>query len=395
MLDGVTVIELAEWGMVPSCGAVLADWGAAVIKIEHPGRGDPMRGLITGMVRGVPFMIEQLNRGKRDIALDVGHPEGYEILCRLVEGADVFLTNFLEPARKRLRVDDETLAGINPRLVYALAHGQGQRGPDADKAGFDAISYWARGGIGYKLSPPGGAFVDEPPAFGDLSAGLSLAGGIAAALYRRSVSGQGGRVDVSLLNVAVWTMAPDILLSHVVNKNARSMSIAAAFRNPLVGVYRTSDDRLIKLNMIQSDRYWPGLCKAIERPELIADEAYADIDKRAANFSDLESLLQKVFAARSLADWAEPLDRHECVWDPVRSPVEIPDDPQVKANGYLIPHPTDPRTLLAANPVQYNHHGPDVQTGAPEFGQHTEEILQELGLDWDRITALKDAGVIN
>jgi crotonobetainyl-CoA:carnitine CoA-transferase CaiB-like acyl-CoA transferase len=394
MFEGVRVIELTEWGMVPSAGAICADWGADVIKIEHSRREDPLRALVTGRVRGVPWQWEHFNRGKRGIALDVASPRGYEILTKLVSTADVFLTSFMAPARERLKVDDATLEALNPRLVYAVGHGQGQRGPDKDKPGFDAISYWARGGIGYKLTDPDGAYVDEPAAFGDVMGGLSLAAGIAAALFRRSVSGRGGRVDISLLNVATWQLAPDILIANLVGHDLKRMSVAAAFRNPLVGCYRSSDGRIFRFNMILDERYWPNLCRAFEREDLIDHPDYSSTALRAQNFDALETLVRETFATRTAAEWEERLTANDCPSDPVRTPYEVVSDAQVMANGYLVADPKEPRTLLAMAPIQYRNQLPEVRAGAPDYGQHTDEILGELGYDAQSVAALREQGIV-
>ena len=215
LLENIKVIEVAEWGFVPSAAAVLCDWGAEVIKIEHPERGDPMRGLVSGgliaPVPGYNYMVEQMNRGKRDLGLDLNKPAGLEIFLRLIEDADVLVTSFLEPARQRLKITYEDLSALNPRLIYARGHGQGQRGPDSDKAGFDVVSYWSRSGVAHMLTPLDGQFVMQRAAFGDVMTGVTLAGGIAAALYRRSVTGKGGLIDVSLFGTALWNIAPDII----------------------------------------------------------------------------------------------------------------------------------------------------------------------------------------
>lgn len=399
-LQGVKVIELAEWAFVSSAAAVLADWGADVIKVEHPQRGDPLRGLMAGGLIAntgdFNYMVEQMNRGKRGLGLDLNNPAGREIFLKLIAEADVLVTSFLEPARKRLRVTYEDLAAVNPRLIYARGHGQGQRGPEADKPGFDAISYWARSGIAHMLTPLDGPFISQRAAFGDVMGGLALAGGIAAALYRRGVTGKGGLIDVSLLATGMWNLAPDILASYLLGKDPRE-AVGASARmppNPLVGLYRTSDHRFIMLNMLQADRYWPSFCRAIEREDLIEAPGYATFEERAKNREALTQLIRETFAARTLAEWAERLTRHDCVWAPVQTPLEAASDPQVVANRYLLPHPTNPRGRLVASPVQYNNGTVEVERGAPELGQHTEELLLEIGLTWDDIGRLKEEGVI-
>ena len=399
-LEHINVVELAEWGFVPSAGAVLSDWGADVVKIEHPQRGDPMRGLMAGgliaSTGDYNYMVEQMNRGKRGLGLDLNQAEGREVFLKLMENADVLLTSFLEPARKRLRITYEDLLPINPRLIYARGHGQGQRGPDADKAGFDAVSYWARTGIAHMLTPLDGPFVMQRAAFGDVMSGMTLAGGVAAALYRRSVTGRGGLIDVSLLGTGLWNLAPDVIASSLLGKDPREVNAPANRMppNPLVGTYRTSDRRILMLNMLQGDRYWEPFCRAIAREDLIADERFCSFDLRAKNRDELAEIIRDELAAQPMSHWVGRLTEHECVFAAVQTPAEAADDPQVVANGYLAAHPTHERGRVVASPVQYNNGMLSLERGAPELGQHTEEILQELGLSWDEIGRLKQEGTV-
>jgi crotonobetainyl-CoA:carnitine CoA-transferase CaiB-like acyl-CoA transferase len=400
LLEDIKVVELAEWGFVPSAGAVLADWGADVIKIEHPQRGDPMRGLMAGgliaSTGDFNYMIEQMNRGKRSIGLDLNKPEGREIFLKFIAKADVFVTSFLEPARERLKVTYEEMSALNPRLIYARGHGQGQRGPDAANAGFDAVSYWARSGIAHMLTAPGSPLVMQRAAFGDVMSGMALAGGIAAALFRRSATGKGGLIDVSLLGTALWNLGPDIIASHLLGQDPRDAhDVSTKFPpNPLVGVQVTKDKRYITLTMMEADRYWAGFCRALDREDLIEDPRYSSFEARAENRKELAALIREAFASRPMAEWAERLAANECIWAAVQAPQEAGSDPQVVANGYLVEHPTNKRGRVVASPVQYNNGMLELERGAPELGQHTEEILQEFDVDWDEITRLKEAGVV-
>jgi crotonobetainyl-CoA:carnitine CoA-transferase CaiB-like acyl-CoA transferase len=400
VLEGIRVIEVADWGFVPSAGTVLGDWGADVIKIEHPVRGDPMRGLVTaGIVpgaRGVNFFIEQLSRNKRSAGLDLGKEEGLAALYRMVEKADVFLTNFLPPARERLKITYDHLKSINPRLIYAKGHGQGQKGPDANRGGYDAASFWARGGVADRLTPPGQPLLMQRPAFGDFTGGMFIAGGIAAALFHRERKGEGVEVDVSLLGNAVWIMSPDIVAAMTYGFELPQSGLMQA-ANPLVNTYWSSDGRGIVLMMLQSERFWPIFCATVGREDILSDPRFDTPQKRQEQSAQLSEALREMFAQKTRVEWAEILNASECIWAPVQSPSEIPQDPQVVANRYIVPfeHPNLGQFRVAASPVQFNSEPVEVRSPAPELGAHTEEVLLEFGYTWEQIAALKESGAIS
>jgi crotonobetainyl-CoA:carnitine CoA-transferase CaiB-like acyl-CoA transferase len=400
MLSGVRVIELAAWTFVPAAGAILADWGADVIKIEHPVTGDPQRGLIAaGIVPGtggVDHMMQLPNRGKRSVGLDVGHPDGRALLLELVAHADVFVTSFLPDARARLGIEVEDLRARNPEIIYVRGSGQGQRGPDAGKGGFDLASYWSRGGIGTMLTPRGLDLpIPQRPAFGDVMGGLAIAAGISTALFRRATTGEASIVDVSLLGTAIWNLSPDITAAGLTGDGQLPYFDYEDMPNPVVNMFATSDGRAINLVLLQSDRYWPELCETIGRPDLISDERFADAGARFANRRECITELRGVFAQRTYDEWREVLAGIEGVWSGVQTPSEVHDDPQVVANGFLRPVEASSGTVfsLPANPVQYDEQPPDLRR-APEHGEHTEEVLLELGLDWDQIIAHKESGAV-
>ncbi|MGE0309739.1 MAG: CaiB/BaiF CoA transferase family protein, partial [Acidimicrobiia bacterium] len=267
MFNGVRVVELAQWVFVPVAGAVMADWGADVIRVEHPVTGDAYRGLVSqGILAakdGINMSWELANRGKRDVALDVRNPTGRELLLELIDTADVFLTNFRPGALQRLGLDSDTLCARNPNLIYARGHGFGVKGPDAGMAGYDASAFWARGGVGHVLTPP---VLDHPinqrGAFGDRSGAMALAFGIAAALFKRERTGEGTIVDVSLLATAMWILSSDIITAIQGNK-PRARWGRDQSPNPLVEMYRTSDGRDIQLVFLEADRYWADFCRLI------------------------------------------------------------------------------------------------------------------------------------
>jgi crotonobetainyl-CoA:carnitine CoA-transferase CaiB-like acyl-CoA transferase len=400
VLEGIRVVEVAQWWFVPAAGAVLADWGAEVLKVEHPETGDPMRGLImSGLIPGsgnVNFMVEQPNRGKRGIGIDLARPQGLELLYRLVETADVFLTSFLPTARRKLKIDADDIRRVNPRIIYARGHGQGARGPDAERGGYDAASFWCRGSICDALTPPeADAPVMQRAALGDSTGGLALAGGIAAALFRRERTGSGSIVDLSLLGTAMWLMAPDII-AGALSTSAVPQFTRADAPNPIVNSYRTKDGRWLFLNMLQPDRFWPDLCRRIGHEELIEDERFKDGMSRFMNRSECVRRLDEIFAQRTLDEWRAALAEADGVWAPMQKATEIPADPQVPANDYLLPveHADGTTFPLVSNPLQFDETPPRVQR-APDLGQHTEEILLQLGLSWDEIATYKDAGAIS
>src|SRR5882762_7603962 len=217
VLDGVRVVEVADWGFVPSAGAALGDWGAEVIKVEHPRVGDPIRGLITGGLipgaSGRNFIVEQIGRHKRSVGIDLASDTGRDLL--------------------RITFDD--LRQVNPRLVYAKGHGQGARGPDARRGGYDGVSFWARGGVADRLSTPGQPYVQQRPAFGDFIGGMWIAGGVAAALFRREKMGEGNELGVSLLGTAMWVLSPDIVAALMYGTLLPSAGEMRVTPNPLVG----------------------------------------------------------------------------------------------------------------------------------------------------------------
>ncbi len=399
VLKGVRVIEVAQWWFVPAAGAVLADWGADVVKIEHPVSGDPQRGLVTsGLIPaagGVNFMVEQPNRGKRSVGIDLAHPHGLALLHRLVEKADVFLTNFLPAARRRLRIDVDDIRRVNPRIIYVRGHGQGALGPERERGGYDAASFWCRGGIANALTPPGAAApVMQRAAFGDSTGGMAVAGGIAAALFRRERTGDASVVDVSLLGTAMWLLAPDIIASKLLGIDLPSGDRTQS-PNPIVNSYRTKDGRWLFLNMLQPDRFWADICTHLGRADMITDPRFADGRVRFENRGACIAELDAVFAQRTLAEWQAALADVEGVWAPMQSARELASDPQALANGYLPDVEHDGKVFtLVANPVQFDERSPKL-TPAPDLGQHTEEVLLELGLGWDDLAKYKEAGAIS
>jgi crotonobetainyl-CoA:carnitine CoA-transferase CaiB-like acyl-CoA transferase len=399
ILSGIRVVELAAWTFVPAAGAVLADWGADVIKVEHPETGDPQRGLISsGIVTGaggVNHFIEQPNRGKRSIGLDTSTPEGLELLMKLVETADVFLTNLLPDSRQRMGIDVEQIRARNPKIIYARGHGYGPKGDLAGQGGFDLAAYWARGGIGEAYAAGDGSYPPlQRPAFGDVYGGLSIAAGIAGALVKRERTGEPSVVDVSLLNAAIWQLGPDVVGAGITGEDIPKFQLAE-MPNPVASIYKTRDSRHIAFVLLQADRFWADFCTRLGRPDLIADERFANATVRFGNRADCITELRKAIGEHDLAHWEKAFEGFDGVWDVMRTAREVHDDPQAIVNGYL-PRTTDANGTefaLAASPVQFDE-TPLTLSCAPGHGEHTDALLAELGYSDDEIIEFKINSVV-
>lgn len=397
-LEGIRVLEVAMYGFVPSAGAVLGEWGADVVKVEHAVMGDPQRGLRqTGPLRveGDPNPnIEHANRGKRSIGLDMSVPEGRELLLEMARGADVFLTSFLPGHRKKFGIDVEDIRAVNPSIIYARGSALGPRGQEAGKGGYDMTAFWCRAGTAATITPEGteGMIAPPGPAYGDTISGTNLAGGIAAALVKRERTGEPSVVDVSLLGSGLWALGHTVALTNHLNQRlvAPPPGVHGSPVNPLTGVYRTKDDRYISFVMMQPTKFWADVCRHIDRPDLAEDPRFATAESIAENTADAVQLLSEVIITRTLPEWSERFATLAGPWAPVQDTLQAADDAQIRANEYLV---QAGELELVANPVQFDVAAPE--TGpAPGFAEQTEEILLELGVDWDRIIELKTAGAI-
>lgn len=395
--DGVRVIELAQWVFVPVAGALLADWGADVIRVEHLD-GDPYRGLATqgiGTDRGgVNLSMALANRGKRSLALDLRRAAGLDVFHELLASADVLLTSLRPGALDRLGLTAEKVRERYPSLIYARGNGFGVNGPDADQPGYDSSAFWARGGVGHVLTPAEQDYpISQRGAMGDRNGAMALAFGIAGALLKRMRTGVGSVVDVSLLGIAMWMLSSD-LLAALNGGVVQRVSGRAALMSPLTATYRTKDDRHVQLMFLQGDRYWPEFCRTVGRPELAEDTRFVNLAARRDNAVACVVELDAIFAEHTLDDWKSILAKLDAPWAPIQSVEELVDDPQVVANCYIASvDDGDDSYRLPTVPVQFNGR-PPVLTRAPEHGEHTEAILSELGYDWDRIGELAAGGVI-
>jgi crotonobetainyl-CoA:carnitine CoA-transferase CaiB-like acyl-CoA transferase len=400
ILAGVRVLEVAEHTFVPAASALLADWGAEVIKIEHVERGDAMRGLAaTGVVSitgDVHALLEHSNRGKKSLALDLRSPDGLDILHKLIATSDVFLTNKLPGVRGRLGINVDQVREHNPRIIYVRGTGQGERGPDADKGSYDSLAFWARASIAKSVQRPEYELTPMPPGpgFGDSLGAMTIAGGIMGALFHRERTGEATVVDVSLLGVGMYAQGQAIALS-LLSGQPWGAPPASAMSNPLTRNYRTQDGRVLAFTCLQGAVYWAPLCEAVGRPDLAKDPRFADHTSLRENSQAAVAELDAVFAGGTLAQWRERLDTFPGQWAVVQDTLEAANDPQSVANGYIQECHTASGSAfrLVAAPVQYDEK-PAVPQRAPEFNEHGDEILAQLGLDEEAVLDLKIRGVV-
>jgi len=403
-MDGVRVVEVAQFTYVPAAGAVLSDWGADVIKVEHAVTGDGQRGFayLGNVSAGGNFapLMEHPNRGKRSIGLALENGRAREVLYDIARRSDVFVTNFLPDARERLKIDVEDIRAVNPDIIYVRGTALGVRGPEANNGGYDQPTFWARAGgaAGLEMPQIDGLVGMPGPAYGDSIGAMTIAGGISAALYAREKTGEPSVVDSSLLAAGAWANALAIDLSLVTGNRWQPNPPehgGGSVRNPLIGFFRTADGRHLNLNMMQPGKYWPDMCRRVGRPDLIDDPRFDSAEKLMDNAADAAALLAEAIAGRTFEQWAEAFDGMPGQWAPVQDSVQVGQDPQLRANGYiarLTDADGEERELVTA-PVQFDEEAATLTRG-PDFAEHTDEILAELGLDPDAIVDLKVAGAV-
>jgi crotonobetainyl-CoA:carnitine CoA-transferase CaiB-like acyl-CoA transferase len=399
-LEGVKVLEVSEYVAMPAASAILADWGASVIKVENIKGGDPIRGLTSvegfSVARDVHVWWEQTNRNKKSIAIDLWQEEGREIVCKLAQNSDVFATNFTPPVIERFQIGYETLSKINPRLVYAHLTGFGKAGPDRDKPGYDYVAFWAYSGIMSRMGPPGTPPPPQRPGLGDnLTAGF-ITGAIAAALYAREKTGKGQALDFSLYNYGVWGLSMDIMPALIQGEEL-SRTDRKKVSNPLWNSYETKDGTWLYLMCLQSERYWPQFCRALGIEHLENDPNYHSHQKREQNNVELISIIESIISTRTYAELEDSFTKAgEIIYGRVQTPLEVVNNPQALANDFFpeVEHPSGRKIKLVASPAKFSETPASIRSTAPEMGQHTEEILLDIGYGWENIVSLKDKGVI-
>jgi crotonobetainyl-CoA:carnitine CoA-transferase CaiB-like acyl-CoA transferase len=379
-MAGVKVVELGVWVAGPAAGGILADWGADVIKIEPP-TGDPARmfGRMLGIDDGVSPPFEMDNRGKRSIVLDLTTDDGRAAAVELLSGADVFLTNVRPAALRRTGLDFETVAVHNPRLVYGLITGYGERGPDADRAAYDVAAFWARAGLAHLLTRPGETPPFQRGGMGDHTAGMTLAAAVCAALVARTRTGTGQLVSTSLYRQGAYTVSFD-LNTFLMTGHSIAIGQRETMGNPCMNNYVAGDGRRFWIVGLQGDRHWPALCRAVGRPEWLTDARFATGRMRAANAVELIGELDEIFASKPLDDWAKVFaGEPDFFWSPINSIEDVVADDQFHAAGGVVYVPDgDAGAPMVATPADFHGTPWELRTAAPKLGEHTEDILAEL-----------------
>ena len=393
-LAGVTVVELASWMMTPASGSILASFGADVIKIEPAGSADPMRRLneVGASAGALEAGFELVNNGKRSMQLDIKSAAGREVMQRLLDRADIFLTNVRAQSLERAGLDPATLHQRHPRLIVAHGTGHGRFGDDADRPTFDELAYWSRGGMATALQVEGTPPVALNGAMGDLPTAVTLVAGMLMALYRREREGHGAIVDVSLYQCGMWANGLVIAAALAGQPRHPRLGRQHAF-SPLDTSYQCADGAWVQFAMLQVMRYWRPLCEVVERPELADDPRFDTLERLLENRVEAIAELEQAIGLLTRDELGRRLDSHGLPWSPIFEVEEVIADEQARVNNYIVKkqHRSGAEMETLAPPFALRDEELRLEP-SPEAGQHTEEVLLELGYDWDEIGELREQG---
>jgi crotonobetainyl-CoA:carnitine CoA-transferase CaiB-like acyl-CoA transferase len=399
LLEGIRVVELATFVFGPAAGTILGDFGADVVHIEHPQTGDAYRYL--PQLRPLPECEENYcwiltSRGKKSIALDVRREAGRAVAMDLVRGADVFITNLHPSVLEKLGMRYEDVAPENPRLIYAHATGYGDQGLEVEKPGYDATAWWARSGLMDVVRPLGAEFAFATAGMGDHPSAAALFGAIALALFDRERTGKGRRVRTSLLANGAWSNAL-LLQAALCGGTTYAAPPRTHSLNALVNSYVCEDGRGLYLAMVQEAVEWERFSDAVGKPELRDDPRFKDLAERRANAPALVAILDPIFGSKPLAHWRAELDRYSVTFGIIARIDDLPDDPQLNANGVFRPvvgPGVRPGLRTVDSPIHLDGAEKRPATRAPEIGEHGRELLESLGYSRERIDALVRDGVL-
>lgn len=396
-LQGIKVLEISQWIAGPAASAILADYGADVIKVEHPVRGDTWRGYIKTSLhpnRDINFPFEQDNRNKRGITLDLSKEEGQEAAHKMIGQCDILITNLRPHELKRYNLEYETLSRMFPRLIWSNVTGYGLTGPDCGLPGFDFTAFWARAGFQSLIKEPHRPPVFSRSAMGDHLTCLSLFGGIMLALYMRDRTGRGQEVKTSLFGTGIWSLSYDIMAALSIGSYIPPQKLEE--RMAMVSSYLTKDEKWIMLFMNVPDPYWSPLCAAMGLGHIEKDERFSTFQPRRDHNAELRVIIEEAIAKKTRKEWEAIFKEHGLIYAPMQDPMDVIEDPQAWATGRFLSaeHPVYGPFHWVSNPIEMGEAPTSIRKPAPEFNQHTEEVFLEMGFLWEDIIRLKDNGVI-
>ena len=400
MLEGLKVIEMATYVAAPAAGAMLRDWGADVTKIE-PLNGCPMRRFFEGMKSNVPIEGNPIftldNRGKKGITINTSDQKGADIVRKMINDADVFLTNVRPQSLESAKLDHKTLMKINPRLIYCSLTGYGLEGEEKNKPGFDIAAYWSRSGMAHLTQRKGEEPLPIRTASGDHITAISTVSGILAALYERGNTGVGKLVETSLVRTGIYSIGSDMALQlkfgRVPSTKNRDQQI-----NPLFNFFKTKDDRWICLSPRAGGDYdMPKVVRAIGKEEWLNNDKFNSNQARRENAGEFIKEMDKAFSNHTLSEWGNKLDAEDLVWSPVQNLKEVSMDSQAIASGAFSEvedQDCSESYKTVSSPVRFHNSDDGPKGPAPKLGQDNFKVLNELGIGNSEINSLIDEGVV-